>query len=125
MKSKSKTYTKTIIIISSLISICLVLFIAFSANYYISRMSKNNTELYSAYRISELMKSFKSNIIVLESKQRGYTVTGDAKFLEAYKLKEGETKTYLKSMEKYFLGKPEEEAFYKLKELTYRKLMEA
>ena len=88
-------------------------------------MSKNNTELYSAYRISELMKSFKSNIIVLESKQRGYIVTGDAKFLEAYKLKEGETKTYLKSMEKYFLGKPEEEAFYKLKELTYKKLMEA
>ena len=28
-------------------------------------------------------------------------------------------------MEKYFLGKPEEEAFYKLKELTYKKLMEA
>lgn len=125
MKSKLKAYTKTIIIISSLISICLVLFIAFSANYYISHMSKNNTELYSAYRISELMKSFKSNIIVLESKQRGYIVTGDGKFLEAYKLKEGETKTYLKSMEKYFSGKPEEEAFYKLKELTYKKLMEA
>ena len=125
MKKPLKAYTKTIIIISSLISICLVLFIAFSANYYISRMSKNNTELYSAYRISELMKSFKSNIIVLESKQRGYIVTGDGKFLEAYKLKESETKTYLKSMEKYFLGKPEEEAFYKLKELTYKKLMEA
>jgi signal transduction histidine kinase/CheY-like chemotaxis protein/HPt (histidine-containing phosphotransfer) domain-containing protein len=105
-------------------SICLVLFIAFSANYYISRMSKNNTELYSAYRISELMKSFKSNINVLENKQRGYIVTGDSKFLEAYKLKESETKTYLKSMEKYFSGKPEEEAFYKLKELTYKKLME-
>jgi len=125
VKSNLKAYTKTIIIISSLISICLVLFIAFSANYYISRMSKNNTELYSAYRISELMKSFKSNILVLESKQRGYIVTGDAKFLEAYKLKESETKTYLKSMEKYFLDKPEEEAFYKLKELTYKKLMEA
>lgn len=125
MKKPLKAYTKTIIIISSLISICLVLFIAFSANYYISRMSKNNTELYSAYRISELMKSFKSNIVVLESKQRGYIVTGDGKFLEAYKLKESETKTYLKSMEKYFLGKPEEEAFYKLKELTYKKLMEA
>ncbi len=125
MKNPLKAYTKTIIIVSSLISICLVLFIAFSANYYISRMSKNNTELYSAYRISELMKSFKSNIIVLENKQRGYIVTGDGKFLEAYKLKESETKTYLKSMEKYFLGKPEEEAFYKLKELTYKKLMEA
>ena len=124
MKSKLKKYTKSIIIISSLMSICLVLFIAFSANYYISRMSKNNTELYSAYRISELMKSFKSNINVLENKQRGYIVTGDSKFLEAYKLKESETKTYLKSMEKYFSGKPEEEAFYKLKELTYKKLME-
>ena len=125
MKGKLKKYTKSIIIISSLISICLVLFIAFSANYYISRMSKNNTELYSAYRISELMKSFKSNITILESKQRGYIVTGDPKFLEAYKLKESETKTYLKSMEKYFSGKPEEEAFYKLKDLTYKKLMAA
>lgn len=125
MKSKLKKYTKSIIIISSLISICLVLFLAFSANYYISRMSKNNTELYSAYRISELMKSFKSNINVLENKQRGYIVTGDSKFLEAYKLKESETKTYLKSMEKYFSGKPEEEAFYKLKDLTYKKLLEA
>jgi CHASE3 domain sensor protein len=102
MNGKFKKYTKSIIIISSLISICLVLFIAFSANYYISRMSKNNAELYSAYRISELMKSFKSNINVLESKQRGYIVTGDPKFLEAYKLKESETKTYLKSMEIYF-----------------------
>ena len=125
MKGKLKKYTKSIIIISSLISICLVLFIAFSANYYISHMSKNNTELYSAYRISELMKSFKSNITILESKQRGYIVTGDPKFLEAYKLKESETKTYLKSMEKYFSGKPEEEAFYKLKDLTYKKLMAA
>lgn len=125
MKGKLKKYTKSIIVFSSLISICLVLFIAFSADFYISRMSKNNTELYSAYRISELMKSFKSNITILERKQRGYVVTGDAKFLEAYKLKESETKTYLKSMEKYFSGKPEEEAFYKLKELTYKKLMEA
>lgn len=125
MKGKLKTNTKIIIIISSLISICLVLFIAFNANHYISRMSKNNTELYNAYRISELMKSFKSNIALLESKQRGYIITGDGKFLEAYKVKESETKTYLKSMEKYFSGKHEEEAFYKLKELTYKKLMEA
>ena len=125
MNNKFKKYTKSIIIVSSLISICLVLFIAFSANYYITRMSKNNTELYNAYRISELMKSFKSNINILENKQRGYIVTGDAKFLEEYKFKETETKTYLKSMEKYFSGKPEEEAFYKLKELTYKKLMEA
>jgi signal transduction histidine kinase/CheY-like chemotaxis protein/HPt (histidine-containing phosphotransfer) domain-containing protein len=88
-------------------------------------MSENNTKLYNAYRISELMKSFKSNISILENKQRGYLVTGDGKFLEEYKLKETETKTYLKSMEKYFSGKPEEESFYKLKELTYKKLMEA
>ena len=88
-------------------------------------MSKNNSELYSAYRISELMKSFKSGINILESKQRGYIVTGDGKFLEAYKEKERETKTYLKSMEKYFSQKPEEEAFYKLKDLTYKKLMES
>ncbi len=125
MKGKLKKYTKTIIIISSLMSICLVLFIAFSANYYITRMSQNNTELYSAYRISELMKAFKNNINVLENKQRGYMVTGDAKFLDAYKLKESETKTYLKSMEKYFLGKPEETSFYKLKKLTYLKITEA
>ena len=125
MNYKLKNNTKTIIIISSLISIGLVLFIAFSANFYITRMSANNTELYSAYRISELMKNFKSNINLLENKQRGYIVTGDAKFLEEYKLKESETKTYLKSMEKYFSRKPEEEAFYKLKKLTYEKLTEA
>lgn len=125
MKSIPNKYTKSIIIISSLISIGLVLFLAFSANHYISRVSKNNTDIYSAYKISELMKSFKGNINELESKQRGYIVTGDSKFLEAYKLKETETKTYLKSMEKYFSGKPEEKAFYKLKDLTYKKLLEA
>ena len=125
MKSIPNKYTKSIIIISSLISIALVLFLAFSANHYISRVSKNNSDIYSAYKISELMKSFKSNINELENKQRGYIVTGDSKFLEAYKIKETETKTYLKSMEKYFLSKPEENAFYKLKDLTYKKLLEA
>lgn len=116
--------TKLIILISSLISILLVSFIALNANRYITRMSENNSEIYSAYRISELMKSFKYNIGILESKQKGYIVTGNAKFLEEYRLCESETKTYLKSMEKYFSGKPEEEAFYKLKELTYKKLTE-
>lgn len=125
MKPARNKYTKSIIIVSSLISIALVLFLAFSADHYISGVSKNNADIYSAYKISELMKSFKSNINELESKQRGYIVTGDSKFLEAFKLKESETKTYLKRMEKYFSGKPEEEAFYKLKELTYKKLLEA
>ncbi len=119
-----KINTKLIILISSIISILLVSFIALNANRYIMRMSENNSEIYSAYRISELMKSFKNNIGILESKQRGYIVTGNAKFLEEYRLCESETKTYLKSMEKYFSGKPEEEAFYKLKELTYKKLTE-
>lgn len=125
MKLNQKINTKFIISLSSLVSISLVLFIAFNANQYLIRMSKNNSELYSAYRISELMKSFKSNIDVLESKQRAYQITGDGKIFETYKLKETETKTYLKSMEKYFSGKPEEEAFYTLKDLTYKKLMEA
>jgi signal transduction histidine kinase/CheY-like chemotaxis protein/HPt (histidine-containing phosphotransfer) domain-containing protein len=119
-----KKYTKLIIVTSSLVSISLIFFIAFNANSNSSRMFKNNTEVYSAYRISELMKAFKSNITLLENKQRGYIVTGDAKFLEAYKIKESETKTYLKSMEKYFVGKPEEQAFIKLKKLTYKKLSE-
>lgn len=125
MKLKIGIYTKLIIIISSLISICLVVFIAINANYYITRMSRNNAELYSAYRISELLKSFRSNITILDNKQKGYIITGDGKFLEEYKLKETETKVYLKNMEKYFSGKAEEEAFYKLKDLTYKKLSEA
>lgn len=124
MKTAIRSYTKSIIFISSVISVGLALFIAINANRYITRMSKNNSELYDSYKISELMKLFRANMGVIEAKQRGYIVTGDGKFLEEYKFKETETKTYLKSMEKYFSGKPEEEAFYKLKDLTYKKLME-
>jgi signal transduction histidine kinase/CheY-like chemotaxis protein len=120
---KLKAQTKLIILISSLASICLVVVIAINANRNLAQMSANNSELYSAYRISELMKSFKSGLSFLENKMKGYLITGDPKFLEAYKLKESETKTYLKSMEKYFSGKPEEEAFYRLKDLTYQRLM--
>ncbi|MGZ4038740.1 MAG: ATP-binding protein, partial [Bacteroidia bacterium] len=125
MKENRTSNTKLVIMLSSMVSIVLVLFIAFTANRYIERMSVNNSELYSAFRISELMKLFRANILVLEAKQRGYIVTGDPKFLEEYKLRESETKTYLKGMEKYFSGKPEEETFYKLKDLTYKKLKEA
>ena len=124
MQMKFKTRTKLVILISSLISIGLVVFIAINANRSIGQMSENNSELYSAYRISELMKSFRTTVAVLESKQQGYLITGDGKFLEAYKEKESEAKTYLHSMEKYFSGKPEEEKFYTLKTLTYKKLME-
>ena len=124
MNRQIKTYTKTIIVISSLISIGLVLFIAFSANYYISKMSSNNTALYNAYHVSELMKTFKNNINILDNKQRGYLITGDGKLLEAFKQKETETKTCLKSMEMYFLDKPEAKEFNHLKNLTYQKLLE-
>lgn len=125
MRIRLKIHIKLIVIISSLISIALVLFIAINANKYMERMSENNSELYRAYRISEVMKSFRNNITVLDSKQQGYLVTGDGKFLEAFKIKETETKTYLKSMEKYFSGTAEEETFYRLKDLTYRKLRAA
>ncbi|MCW3082982.1 MAG: response regulator [Bacteroidetes bacterium] len=125
MSAKFKIHTKSLIIISSLLSIGLVLFIAMNANRYMAKMARNNAELYNAYRISELMKSFRSSIITLDAKQQGYQVTGDGKFLEAYKAKETETKTYLKSMEKYFSGTAEEETFYALKDYTYRKLLAA
>ena len=122
---KLKNQTKIIIAISFLISICLIVFIAINADRYIKNMSKNNSELYDAYRISELMKSFRSNITVLENKERGYVVTGDAKFLEEYKISETEIKTHLQRMEKYFVEKPEEALFFQLKDLTYEKIMQA
>jgi len=124
MRVTLNAYTKVIIIGSFVISAGLVLFIALNANDHLSSMSQNNSELYSAYRISELMKAFKGNLSTLESKQKAYLVTGDPKFLEEFKLKETETKSYLKSMEKYFSGKPEEEKFYSLKNLTYKQMME-
>ncbi len=125
MSAKLKVYTKLIIVASFVISAGLVLFIAFNANSHLNNMSGNNAELYSAYRISELMKSFKSNLLSLENKQKGFLITGDRKFLEEYRDKETQTKAYLIRMGKYFSGKPEEEIFYKLKNLTYRKLMQA
>ncbi|MES2678814.1 MAG: ATP-binding protein [Bacteroidota bacterium] len=124
MKVKLNVYTKLIIVASFIISAGLVLFIAFNANSHLNNMSENNAELYNAYRISELMKSFKSNLLSLENKQKGFLITGDRKFLEEYRVRETQTKAYLIRMGKYFSGKPEEEIFYKLKNLTYRKLME-
>lgn len=125
MKIKLNAYSKLIIVISFVISAGLVLFIAFNANDQLLNMSENNSRLYSAYRISDLMKSFRGNFASLENKQKAYLVTGDPKFLEEFKIKETETKSYLKSMEKYFSGKPEEEKFDLLKELTFKKMMEA
>lgn len=116
--------TKRLIVASSLITTFLVVFISINADRHIKQMSQNNTELYNAFRISELMKSFRSNLIQMENKQKGYLASGNARFLEDYKLEETETKSYLKSMEKYFSGKPEEELFYVLKELTYKRIIE-
>lgn len=101
------------------------MFVALNANEHLDKMSRNNSELYSAYKISELLKAFKSNLLSLENKQKNYLLTGDPVFLEEYKRRESETKTYLKEMEKYFSGKPEEAAFFRLKDLCYMKLIEA
>lgn len=120
-----KNQTKFIISISFLVTICLIVFIAVNANRFMKSMSENNSRLYDAYRISELMKSFRSNITVMGNKERSYIVTGDAKFREEYKLKESETKAYLQLMEKYFVEKPEEGLFKQLKVLTYQKIMQA
>ncbi len=119
-----KNQTKSIISISFLVTICLIVFIAVNANRFMKSMSDNNSRLYDAYRISELMKSFRSNITVMENKERSYIVTGDAKFREEYKLKESETKAYLQLMEKYFVEKPEEGLFRQLKVLSYQKIMQ-
>jgi signal transduction histidine kinase/CheY-like chemotaxis protein/HPt (histidine-containing phosphotransfer) domain-containing protein len=120
-----KNQTKSIISISFLVTICLIVFIAVNANRFMKNMSENNSRLYDAYRISELMKSFRSNITVMGNKERSYIVTGDAKFREEYKLKESETKIYLQLMGKYFVEKPEEGLFNRLKELSYQKIMQA
>ncbi len=122
MRVKLNAYTKVIIIVSFVISAGLVLFIAFNANNHLANMTRNNSELYSAYRISELMKLFRSNLLVLDNKQKGYVITGDAQFLEEYKLKETQIKTYLESMQKYFSGRQEQKIFFKLKVLTYKKM---
>jgi signal transduction histidine kinase/CheY-like chemotaxis protein/HPt (histidine-containing phosphotransfer) domain-containing protein len=119
-----KNQTKSIISISFLVTICLIVLIAVNANRFMKNMSENNSRLYDAYRISELMKSFRSNITVMGNKERSYVVTGDAKFREEYRQKESETKIYLQLMEKYFVEKPEEALFRRLKELSYQKIMQ-
>jgi signal transduction histidine kinase/DNA-binding response OmpR family regulator len=124
VKKKFRAHTKLFITVISVLSIGLVLLIAANAYRNLVAMSANNSELYSAYRISELMKSFRTNLSVLENKKKGYLITGDAKFMEEYLVRESETKTFLKSMETYFSGKPEEPAFNKLKSLTYNKLIQ-
>ena len=122
MNLKQKIYTKLIVSITSLLSIGLVVFITINSSYYLSKMSHNNTELYNAYKVSELMKSFKSKIVALDNSQKGYLITGDAKFIEQFKLKELELKTDLRSMELFFEGTGEEPYFENLKELSYKKL---
>jgi len=121
----SGNQTKSIIGISFLVTIALIVLIALNANRFMKSMSENNSRLYDAYRISELMKSFRSNVTVMDNKERSYVVTGDPKFREEYKLKETETKAYLQVMEKYFAQKPEEALFGRLKTLTYQKMMQA
>ncbi|MEI6021578.1 MAG: ATP-binding protein, partial [Bacteroidota bacterium] len=122
MNLKLKIYTKLIVSLTSLLSIGLVVFISINSSYYINKMSINNGELYNAYKVSELMKTYKSKIVSLDNNQKGYTITGDAKFIEQFKIKESELKTDLKSMEPFFEGTSEEQYFENLKELTYKKL---
>ena len=76
--------TKAVVTVSSLISIALVVFIAVTANFYVTKMSENNQELYKAYNISELLKTFKNNMTAFDAQQRNYFYTGDAAFLEQY-----------------------------------------
>jgi signal transduction histidine kinase/DNA-binding response OmpR family regulator len=125
VKLRLRTYTKLIILLSFIISAGLVLFVAYNADSHLRKMSLNNSELYSAYKISELMKSFRSNLIALENKQKTFLVSGDPRFLEEVRAKELLCKSYLRKMEKYFSGKSEEESFYKLKDLTYVQLTES
>ncbi|MCC6371059.1 MAG: hypothetical protein IT236_08655, partial [Bacteroidia bacterium] len=125
MKTGNKISTKLIVTLSSLLSIGLVIFIAITANYYITRMSENNNSLYKAYRVSESVKAFRAGVIALDGNQKRYMLTGNARNLEQYQLAETEIKTQLKSMEKYFEDKPEENLFERLKDQTYKKLAEA
>jgi signal transduction histidine kinase/CheY-like chemotaxis protein/HPt (histidine-containing phosphotransfer) domain-containing protein len=122
MKKKFRAHTKLFVSCISVISVALVLVIAANAYRDLSAMSANNHELYSAYRISELMKSFRATLVQLENKKKGYLITGDAKFMEQYVIRENEAKTLLKTMETYFEGKPEEPHFKELKTLTYERL---
>ena len=123
LKTNLRIQTKAVIIVSFSLSLLLVLFIALNANRHLYKMADNNSELYSAYKISELLKVFKSNLQQLEIKHRSYEVTGDPNFLNEYKKIETELKASLHEMEQYFNTRPEEENFYKLKALTYEKII--
>jgi signal transduction histidine kinase/CheY-like chemotaxis protein len=122
MNTLFKKQTKLIITLSFLFSLGLILFVAFNANRYINVMQSNNNDLFDAFKISEILKSFKNNIGYLENKQRSFLITGDNKFLDEYRLKESETKSYLKQLEKYFESKEEKILFQKLNTLTYQKI---
>lgn len=124
MSAKLNTYTRVITIISFIISAGLVLFIALNANDHLVSMARNNSELYKAYRISELMKAFRGDLTEVDTKLEDYRLSGNLKFLEEIKMKEREIGLYLNEMEKYFSGRPEEKRFYNLKHLASRKLDE-
>ena len=115
-----RSYTKSLLLLSSALSIALVVIVAINAQKSMQQMSHNNSELFKAYKISEAMKAFRSNYNVLENKRKGYIITGDAKFLEAYKEKETALKAQLKTLEDYFKSSNEEELFFQLKDLSYR-----
>jgi signal transduction histidine kinase/DNA-binding response OmpR family regulator len=106
-------------------SVCLIVLIALNADKNIKRMSDNNAELYSAFRISELMKTFRSDLLVLDNKQKGFLITGDPRYLMEYRAKEIAIRVSLKNMEQYFSGRAENVFFSKLQELSNQKLSEA
>jgi len=125
MNGKPKISTKFIVTVSSLTSIALVIFMAVTANYYITRMSENNNELYKAYQTAELTKAFRSNVGAIDGALKRYMLTGDARFIEQLQVKETELKTQLNALEKYFEGREQSATFEKLRELTYKKLAQA
>ncbi len=124
MKLAIKSHTKLIIIMSFIMSFCLIVFIAYKSNDYINQLSENNKKLYASYKISETIKLFRNNIDSLGNYQRGYNLTGDKSFMEHYIQKESETKSELDSLGEYLKGNQEEGLYTILKDLTYRKLME-
>ncbi len=124
MKTNIKSHTKLIIILSFIISFGLILFIAYKSNNYINQLSDNNKKLYASYKISETMKVFRNNIDTLGIYQRGYNVTGDKNFLEESIRKEAEINSELDSLGAYLKENKEASLYLKLKDLTYKKLME-
>ncbi|PBQ32495.1 hypothetical protein CNR22_12165 [Sphingobacteriaceae bacterium] len=122
MRSGLRPYTKLVIIFSFVISAGLVLFIAVNANRHLSVMSGNTTDLNNAYRVLELLEVLTSDVNIIDAKQNAYLRTSDPQILNALNIKETEVKSNLKSIGKYFSGRAEEEKFYLLKELTFKKL---